>query len=223
MDITPRNLERVLYFASYLVTDVDIEARDRTIEEIRELSDETIAEIEQEAEERILKIRQDTQAQAENLEEGTGGLVERFELEMQEKLEELKQSYDEISAELKAMGDQPAEKQIKWERKIIVRKNTVVNEEDLTKLNDRYEERQQEIRDEADQLRSGGVRAEPNTIGALAFPEPLGERGPLVRRLGLLAHEGHLALRVSPAERLDGRVSGHATADDQIPSTHDLT
>ncbi len=156
MDITPRNLERVLYFASYLVTDVDMEARDRTIEEIRELSDETIAEIEQEAEERILKIRQDTHAQAADLEEGTGGLVERFELEMQEKLEELKQSYDEITAQLKAMGDEPAEKQIKWERKIIVRKNTVVNDDDIAKLNERYEERQQEIRDEADQLRSGG-------------------------------------------------------------------
>ena len=156
MDITPRNLERVLYFASYLVTDVDIEARDRTLEEIRELSEETIAEIEQEAAEKILQIRHDTQANVDNLEEGTGGLVERFELEMQEKLEELRVSYDEIVAELKAMKAQPAEKQVKWERKIIVRKNTAVDEADITKLNERYEERQQEIRDEADQLRSGG-------------------------------------------------------------------
>ena len=37
LDISPRNLERVLYFASYLITDVDEEAKAAAIEEINEL------------------------------------------------------------------------------------------------------------------------------------------------------------------------------------------
>ena len=39
LDITPRNLERVLYFASYLVTEVNDEVRDAAILEVRELID----------------------------------------------------------------------------------------------------------------------------------------------------------------------------------------
>ena len=156
LDITPRNLERVLYFASYLVTDVDIEARDRTIDEIREMSDETIAELQAEAEAAIAKIRQDTQNNVENVEEGTSGLVERFELEMQEKLEELQESYDNLLATLESQKGAVSERQMTWERRVVVKKGTAIDDECLQKAADRFEERQQEIRDEADHLRSGG-------------------------------------------------------------------
>ena len=44
LDISPRNLERVLYFASYLVTEVDVEARD---ELIRTIHAELAAEVEE--------------------------------------------------------------------------------------------------------------------------------------------------------------------------------
>ena len=45
LDITPRNLERVLYFASYLVTEVDESAREASIQEVRELVDAEIEEL----------------------------------------------------------------------------------------------------------------------------------------------------------------------------------
>ena len=45
LDITPRNLERVLYFASYLVTEVDESAREAAILEVRELVDAEIEEL----------------------------------------------------------------------------------------------------------------------------------------------------------------------------------
>ena len=45
LDISPRNLERVLYFASYLVTEVDESAREAAIQEVRELVDAEIEEL----------------------------------------------------------------------------------------------------------------------------------------------------------------------------------
>ena len=156
LDITPRNLERVLYFASYLVTDVDTEARDKTLEEIREMSDETIAELQSEAEETIARIRLETQENVGDVEDGTNVLVERFELEMQEKLEELEESYNEIVETLQSQMGDLSERQVTWERKVIVKKGTAVSDDNLAKAAERYEVRQQEIRDEADQLRAGG-------------------------------------------------------------------
>src|SRR5688500_18611478 len=56
LDISPRNLERVLYFASYLVTSVDVEARDQAIQEIQELHAESIAELEATAQSDLLEL-----------------------------------------------------------------------------------------------------------------------------------------------------------------------
>ena len=57
LDMSPRNLERVLYFASYLVTDVDVEKRDAAIDDIKSLTEETIEEITSEYDTRIEEIR----------------------------------------------------------------------------------------------------------------------------------------------------------------------
>src|SRR4026207_368102 len=46
LDVSPRNLERVLYFASYLVTSVDEEKRTTAIQEIQELHADQDAELE---------------------------------------------------------------------------------------------------------------------------------------------------------------------------------
>src|SRR5215207_6539382 len=45
LDISPRNLERVLYFASYLVTEVDESAREEALIEVRELAEAQIEEL----------------------------------------------------------------------------------------------------------------------------------------------------------------------------------
>jgi len=45
LDISPRNLERVLYFASYLVTQVDTEAQESAIQEIRDVHEESVEEL----------------------------------------------------------------------------------------------------------------------------------------------------------------------------------
>jgi DNA-directed RNA polymerase subunit beta' len=53
LDISPRNLERVLYFASYLVTSVDEQARADAIAEITEIHEESIRELQGNAEKEL--------------------------------------------------------------------------------------------------------------------------------------------------------------------------
>src|SRR5688500_4984429 len=56
LDISPRNLEKVLYFASYLVTHVDEEVRQAAIEEINEEHEAAVAELRSEAEHELSEI-----------------------------------------------------------------------------------------------------------------------------------------------------------------------
>jgi len=56
LDITPKDLEKVLYFAAYIITDVNVEEREKDIPSLKvELEDE-INEIKKQAEERVAEI-----------------------------------------------------------------------------------------------------------------------------------------------------------------------
>ncbi|MDQ3654634.1 MAG: DNA-directed RNA polymerase subunit beta', partial [Chloroflexota bacterium] len=69
LDISPRNLERVLYFASYLVTQVDPEAREAALAEIAEEHGAAVAEIEAEAEQEARQITEGVDCDVTNLDQ----------------------------------------------------------------------------------------------------------------------------------------------------------
>ena len=56
LDVSPRNLERVLYFVQYIVTSVDVSARDENIKNLKERISQHIAEQEQLVEEQVAEI-----------------------------------------------------------------------------------------------------------------------------------------------------------------------
>ena len=57
LDLSPRNLDRVLYFAQYLITHIDEEARGRALEHLKESLVQEVIKLEQTAEESITQIR----------------------------------------------------------------------------------------------------------------------------------------------------------------------
>jgi DNA-directed RNA polymerase subunit beta' len=79
LDISPRNLERVLYFASYLITEVDQEAKTAAIEEINEYHEETVAEYQAEAKAKRDEILGQVTADVSNLDEGSTNLSTSIE------------------------------------------------------------------------------------------------------------------------------------------------
>jgi DNA-directed RNA polymerase subunit beta' len=89
LDITPRNLERVLYFASYLVTEVDEAARDAAISEVRDLVDAEIEELRAAAQVEIDAIDESTSRDTANLSEGQRNLSEAIASRRESELADL--------------------------------------------------------------------------------------------------------------------------------------
>ena len=57
LDISPRNLERVLYFATYIVTEVDEDERQRQIKLVQEDGERSMHEITERTHERINELQ----------------------------------------------------------------------------------------------------------------------------------------------------------------------
>ena len=57
LDISPRNLERVLYFATYIVTEVDEDERQLQIKLVQEQGERRIQEITERTHERINELQ----------------------------------------------------------------------------------------------------------------------------------------------------------------------
>ena len=66
LDVSPRNLDRVLYFAQYLVTNVDEELRASTVERLQLELDEGVERLNSEAQEKIAQLEAGVEVDAEN-------------------------------------------------------------------------------------------------------------------------------------------------------------
>jgi len=86
LDISPRNLERVLYFAQYIVTSVDTQARDEVVKRLKESLRQRVSKREAALEKRI-SHEQAREQPASNLETIT-------------KINELRREFEEEKAEL---------------------------------------------------------------------------------------------------------------------------
>jgi DNA-directed RNA polymerase subunit beta' len=115
LDLSPRSLERVLYFSHYIITSIDEEARQQAIEQLKESSSQQIAEKEGALEakvgemeqsgatvEEINKLRQDFVQEKTQCEEKLTSDVElmqdlrRFALLTENQYYELKQRYGQV-------------------------------------------------------------------------------------------------------------------------------
>src|SRR6266567_493044 len=58
LDITPRTLEQVLYFAKYIITEVNAEARERTIKQVEADLESKQRQKQEEADEKVAELRE---------------------------------------------------------------------------------------------------------------------------------------------------------------------
>ena len=99
LDLSPRNLERVLYFAQYIVTEVDEVARGRALDELRETLKQEVSSRQAAAEEEVAKIKS-------GLEEEIASLEDESQREEKEKkaaraIQKLRKSHDEELSDVK--------------------------------------------------------------------------------------------------------------------------
>src|SRR3989440_3171107 len=101
LDMSPRNLEKVLYFANYIVTNIDEEARkeylsksspqhnDRVIK-LQEERDAAVKELKEELDQKIKAKQEDTKAKIKGLEESLDETVDAMTSRAKELVEKIK-------------------------------------------------------------------------------------------------------------------------------------
>ena len=104
LDLSPRNLDRVLYFAQYLVTIVDEPLRTAAVERIRQELEDGIDELQREANAKIAELRGETPAESAAEETATEQTEEGESTEPLPKVEDeaLKSQIEEINEKLDA-------------------------------------------------------------------------------------------------------------------------
>ncbi len=109
LDISPRNLERILYFALYIVTHVDEEARQRALKALDEESEgrggaggERLAELEG-------ALKADVNRKRDELHEALGATRAELETQRTARTEEIAREAQSVEAALKTLGSGKAE------------------------------------------------------------------------------------------------------------------
>ncbi|HYP59467.1 MAG TPA: DNA-directed RNA polymerase subunit beta', partial [Thermomicrobiales bacterium] len=133
LDISPRNLERVLYFASYLVTSVDEEKRTTAIQEIQELHAEQVAELEATAGVEMAELEATLGVQNSTIEKRETESTTEVDASLRSELEKIKAAYAAAKAELDGAGES-APKAIKFQKITIAKKGEAINEVRREKL-----------------------------------------------------------------------------------------
>ena len=163
LDISPRNLERVLYFASYLVTSVDEEARAAAIAEIRELTDADIEELRAGAQGELDEIDSSTGLDVANLGEGQRNLAEAIAERRERELADLTAEHAAAESGLRALLGEAATEDISFRGRVIVRAGEAVNDDRLATLAEAFDDESARI--------AQGAEAELTGSEALAGAE----------------------------------------------------
>ena len=158
LDISPRNLERVLYFASYLVTAVDDEAKALAIQEINDVHEETIEELSLRAGGEMTELENKAQERVDSLTQGEKVDFSAIQAERDQKLADLKKEYQSVKSSLKRRMGKAVKKPVVFQNSTIVAEGEAINEDRLERLEELYGIGVNRVQTFAD-YQSGGTEA----------------------------------------------------------------
>jgi len=191
LDISPRILERVLYFAQYIITHVDEAIRDKAIKELREEAERENLEREKAVEETVGQIETDLRAE---IEKGK----KRTEEELHAEVDKLSQDASSIEAKLLKGEGKKAPKDIEFKNMAIVAKGTPIDASHIGALKDMVTEKVKELESDYHQRIAAfesDVRAQVDAKGDAAQGE--------INRLRSKFVEDKAAMKGDVKERID--------------------
>ncbi|HCG29802.1 MAG TPA: DNA-directed RNA polymerase subunit beta', partial [Chloroflexi bacterium] len=159
LDVTPRNLERVLYFASYIITKVDLERRDAVINDIHEALEEALAEIDAELQERLGELTGQRDSEVANLTRGSQNVTSAIESQLQTDLDAVEAEAATVREWLEANQNESPAEDVTFRGDIVVRAGEAVNPDRTSTLN--------QLRDKI--VEDARARAEHDTQSATAL------------------------------------------------------
>src|SRR4051794_29594411 len=135
LDVSPRNLERVLYFASYMVTNVDDEKRLVALQEIQDLHAEQVAELEATAKDELAELEASLGSTVETIANREETSTSTLDTALLDELSRLQTEYETVKTKMADAGV-AAKSAIKFGKVTIVKKGEAINEDRYQKLDD---------------------------------------------------------------------------------------
>jgi DNA-directed RNA polymerase subunit beta' len=136
LDISPRNLERVLYFATYIVTEIDNEAIKRLNEQLEAERDAKIKQLEAEANSKIDDKRRTLAGDVSNLRQSADSRKGQLDDELAQRLSEFDAEADEFRAGILKLRNQAAPEEIAFRNQMIARQDEMINDNRLAELDE---------------------------------------------------------------------------------------
>jgi DNA-directed RNA polymerase subunit beta' len=137
LDITKRNLDRVLYFAQYVIISVDEEARQKALRRLKEEHDQQCKEAEENAKANIAALEQRLEEEQARIEQAISALRTRYEDLLASETEAVMKEAQALRTRLESKGDTVPRAPIifKPTGAVIVDKGEKIGREHLTLLN----------------------------------------------------------------------------------------
>ncbi|MDZ4278603.1 MAG: DNA-directed RNA polymerase subunit beta', partial [Dehalococcoidia bacterium] len=126
LDMSPRTLERVLYFAQYVITEVDEDAKQRAIERLREEMEQVAAQREQEVTDRIAEIEKKRDDGIAELEEKLEKERKQIESERETRIDGLMKTAQTLQSDLKEQKGKKARRNFVLGETTIVEKGAEI-------------------------------------------------------------------------------------------------
>src|SRR5712691_8028613 len=101
LDMSPRNLEKVLYFANYIVTSIDEKARAELVAKLDPDTDERVVALKERIESGQAESRPDIEARIAEREQQLGAERERLEAEKERRLGTLRESAADLDERIR--------------------------------------------------------------------------------------------------------------------------
>ncbi|MGH7705422.1 MAG: DNA-directed RNA polymerase subunit beta' [Candidatus Dormibacteria bacterium] len=154
LDMSPRNLEKVLYFANYIVTQVDEEARARELEALDPERSERVKELRAAASEQAEGQIQELEQRISELESASTAELEALQQGAEARRQELEKAAEQLAERIEAAVGRkaPTDFAVKdgSEKLVVAKKGTPLTEEHQGQLRDLVEARLQQLGEEAD-------------------------------------------------------------------------
>jgi len=150
LDISPRNLERILYFAQYIITHVDEEARKRALQRLKKELDADLAKLEEEVNRRVEAVESELEEKLAQLEARLKELEseseEKLALQTDEIMNEAKKLQEELETYLGQMAPRTFSITLREDRaEVLVKEGELVQREHLTRLSELVQNRLSEL------------------------------------------------------------------------------
>jgi len=136
LDISRRNLDRVLYFAQYVVTSVDEEARNRALNRIKRELEQKESELGGDIESQMDTIRGERDEILHNFEDRAEAINRHFDEELARLSDQVMQEAQNIQNRVEALLNQTASADIEFESTdtVIVAKGEVVTTDHISRI-----------------------------------------------------------------------------------------